>query len=236
MHALLQFFVDALFPPQCAPCGRKLPRTARFLAICEECYARIPLRSGFSCAECGRRLPALINTCHHGTPVVAAATDFQNKETRALIHALKYHYVTDAAIPLAHILHRYSTCYLPASAYPALVVVPIPLHPKRLRARGFNQSMRIAQALAKLDARIRIEEYTLQRTHNTVSQTTAPSHEKREENIKDAFTASPFQNSPHIPIFILDDVCTSGSTLTEASRALRAQGTRHIVGLVVARA
>ncbi len=232
---LTGFILDALFPPQCIPCGKKLPRSARFSTICEECFARIPIRSGFSCAECARRLPTLVNTCHRGAPAIAAATDFKNKEAQALIHALKYNSIRDAAPPLAEILNRYITQYLPAGAHPALAIVPIPLHPKRMRSRGFNQSELLAVELAKLDTRITIHTAALVRTRATASQTAVPTHDKRRDNVKDAFMA---HNSNEIEgqLFILDDVCTSGGTITEAMRALRAQGMKKPVGLVVARA
>lgn len=232
---LTGFVLDALFPPQCIPCGKKLSRAARFSTICEECFARIPLRSGFSCAQCARRLPALLNTCHAGTPAIAAATDFKNKEAQALIHALKYNHIRDAALPLAEILNRYIAQYLPPSAHPELHIVPIPLHIKRMRMRGFNQSELLAIELTKLDARVSVHITLLTRTRHTASQTAAPDHDKRRENVKDAFTAHT-DSAVHAPLFILDDVCTSGGTITEAMRALRATGMRKSVGLVVARA
>ncbi len=234
-HPALQFILDALFPPQCIPCGKKLARTARFSTICDECFARIPIRSGFSCATCARRLPTLINTCHKGTPAIAAATDFKNKEAQALIHALKYNHIADAAIPLATILSTYIAHYLPATAYATLHIVPVPLHPKRLRARGFNQSECIALELAKLDARVEVHASLLTRTRHTASQTTAQDHDARRENVKDAFTAHA-DSAIRDTVFILDDVCTSGGTITEAMRALRSAGIRKSVGLVIARA
>lgn len=235
MHTVIQFVLDALFPPQCIPCGKKLSRCSRFSTICDDCFARIPIRTGFSCAECGRRLPALVNTCHKDVPVVAAATDFKNKEAQALIHALKYNSIADAAVPLAVILNSYIAQYLPASVAPQLSIVPIPLHPKRMRARGFNQSELLGTELAKLDMRVTIYPAFLTRTRHTASQTTAPNHDKRRENVKDAFTAH-VDTAIDGHLFILDDVCTSGSTITEASRTLRAQGARKSIGLVIARA
>ncbi len=237
MRALLEFVLDALFPPQCIPCGEKLPRTARFLSCCDACLKNIPMRSGFSCAECGRRLPLPRNTCHRGTPAVAAATDFTDASAQALIYALKYSGLTDAARPLALLLHRHLVNYLPLETLTRPVLVPIPLHPKRLRARGFNQSALVAQELARLFGdTVPVDDASLVRTANTTTQTAEATREKRRENVRGAFAVRPGANLAGATVLLLDDVCTSGGTLTEATRVLRAAGAARIIGIVVARA
>ncbi len=237
MRALLEFVLDALFPPQCIPCGEKLPRTARFLSCCDACLKNIPMRSGFSCAQCGRRLPLPQNTCHRGTPAVAAATDFTDASAQALIYALKYSGLTDAARPLAALLHAHLVRHPSLHALARPVLVPIPLHPKRLRTRGFNQSELVARELSRLlSDTLPTDAASLVRTANTTTQTAEATREKRRKNVRGAFAVADASRIRGATVLLVDDVCTSGGTLTEAARALRAAGAAHIIGLVIARA
>ena len=107
MLAVVRFILDALFPPQCVPCGKKLPSSSRFVSACDECVARIPIRSGFICSMCGARQPTLHNECHKSAIVIAAATDYTNREAQMLIHALKYNRVRSTTAPLVHVLMQY---------------------------------------------------------------------------------------------------------------------------------
>lgn len=113
-------------------------------------------------------------------------------------------------------------------------IVPIPLHPKKERQRGFNQSTYIARLLSSYmniplltDALIRIRQT---KTQAFISK------DKRVENVQNSFLVSNPEKIKGKNILLIDDVSTSGATLNAAAQELKKEGARHIVGLVVAKA
>ncbi len=114
----------------------------------------------------------------------------------------------------------------------ATLVVPMPLTPKRLRERGFNQALELARHLAPYKTHAR----TLMRSGDSAHQVRA-SRQERLEHVRDVFWVAPEHVSAvrgqHV--VLVDDVMTTGASIYEASRALRAAGAGHITGLVLAR-
>jgi ComF family protein len=109
------------------------------------------------------------------------------------------------------------------------LVVPVPLHPRRLRERGFNPAALLAQALARA-AQAPCAPVALERRRDTRSQTTLSRAERR-RNVAGAFAA----RRPAPPrVWLVDDVATTGSTLAEAAAALRRAGAREVVGVCLA--
>jgi ComF family protein len=113
------------------------------------------------------------------------------------------------------------------------LVVPIPLHPRRLRLRGFNPAAELARSLAR-ECEIPFDAVALCRTRDTPSQTGLNRHERR-RNVRGAFRSRRRRRIPE-RVWLVDDVVTTTSTLTEAALALRAAGARAVVGLCAARA
>lgn len=237
MYKIIRFLMDALFPPQCVPCGKKLPSTSSFLTVCDTCFARIPLRTGFTCSMCGARQPTLINTCHKNAPIVASATDYTNKEAQLLIRALKYDSLQTAHIPLVALLLSFIASRPEFSEHNGFLLIPIPLHKKKMRKRGFNQSALIARALSEaLPEKFSYCDDALFRIINTPSQTTQKTHAERNNNMNDAFVVRVGAPIKGKIVFLVDDVCTSGATIREATRIIKLAGARSVFGLVVAKA
>jgi ComF family protein len=115
-----------------------------------------------------------------------------------------------------------------------IVVTPVPLHPKRLQERGFNQSLFMARHVASR-LNLEIDFLALRRIKNTASQT-GLSRKNRHKNVKDAFQVI----SPNIfkdrTALLVDDVATTGNTLNEGARVLKMAGAAKVLGLVLARA
>ena len=111
-----------------------------------------------------------------------------------------------------------------------VAVVPVPLHPRRLRARGFNPACVLARALAR-ERGIRLDPVALRRVRDTPSQTGLDRRARR-RNVRGAFVAR-----SRVPprVWLVDDVVTTGSTLGEAARALHRAGARSVVGICAAR-
>lgn len=110
-------------------------------------------------------------------------------------------------------------------------IVPIPLHPARLRERGFNQALEIARRVSKKTG-IALLPNVCKRVKNTASQTGLPWKE-RQKNIRSAFACEMDLTGKHIAV--LDDVMTTGATLNELARLLRKRGAVEVSGWVVAR-
>jgi len=149
---------------------------------------------------------------------------------RSAIHHLKYKNVRDLAQPLALLLvDAYRRMPLPADC-----IVPVPLHKRRARERGFNQSALLARELGQLTG-LPVAHEALLRAKYTVPQIGLDARE-RVENVRDAFrcTAGAFSGQR---VLLVDDVCTTGSTLEACAAALHEEGgAASVWALTVARA
>ena len=147
------------------------------------------------------------------------------------MYALKYGALPRIADDLALVM----ASFRPPTDGPS-ALVPIPLAPKRLRTRGYNQSEMLARALAR-KWRIPVLPDLLVRTRETPTQT-ALTPGTRLANVRAAFAANvhcPMINE-HWTLIVVDDVFTTGATLAEAARALEQAGARRIHGVTFARA
>jgi ComF family protein len=162
-----------------------------------------------------------------------AAAEFAG-EVETWIHRFKYPARGIAGLdpaPLAVIRGLTREAALMAPGAPELVV-PIPLHPRRLRARGFNPAAVLARSLAR-ELRAPFDPVALWRARDTPSQTGLDRRERR-RNVRGAFRARERARLP-VCVWLVDDVVTTGSTLSEAARALRRAGARTVVGVCAAR-
>lgn len=118
------------------------------------------------------------------------------------------------------------------SFYPHALFQPIPLHPKRLRKRGFNQADIIISFLQRRYKPQSLD--VLQRVINTAPQAQTASRPLRQKNIAGAFRCTNTDRIPGTDIFLVDDLFTSGSTAKEAARVLKHQGARSVFVIAVA--
>jgi ComF family protein len=149
----------------------------------------------------------------------------------ALLHSLKYR----TNLALAPVLADLLLAQIDKAALPDFIV-PMPLHPVRLRKRGFNQAIEIARRISKKSG-VPLLPALCRRVRDTASQTGLPWKE-REKNIRDAFDCEGKLNEKQLNgkhIAIVDDVMTTGATLNELARVLRKCGAVHISAWVVAR-
>jgi ComF family protein len=117
-----------------------------------------------------------------------------------------------------------------------VLVIPVPLHRSKVRQRGFNQSELIARSALRHLGGSRFELHTgnLRRVRATVSQTGLTRHQRR-ENVRGAFVVTAPERVRDRSVLIVDDVYTTGTTLNECARVLRAAGARQVVVATVAR-
>ena len=157
---------------------------------------------------------------------------YQAKWARRGIHWFKYKGVIDVHTALAHLLIERLLVIAPyAELSTHYSLVPIPLHPKKERLRGFNQSLVLATTVSHLTG-IPVTPL-LQRARNTHTQAMLP-HDMRAKNMSQAFSVTE-SITPHSKFIVIDDVSTTGVTLSMAGYALQEAGAGDVWGAVIAR-
>jgi ComF family protein len=151
------------------------------------------------------------------------------KLTREVVHQFKYQNLRVLAAPLSGVLHA----YLSENPISADMLIPVPLHPKRLRERGYNQSLLLAFELGKLSG-IPVRPDILKRHINTPPQARTASSIERHRNMHEAFTSADGKLKDK-RVLLIDDVSTSGATLDACASALKQAGALSVWGLTVAR-
>ena len=206
--------------------------------------------AGGVCSVCGERLISpyafsssdgepLCGLCRRAQPpfVKAAAYGSYEGGLRELIHLLKYNGVRPAANVLGRMLAEAISHLESALGEGPLVVVPVPLHFRKLRQRGFNQSELIARAALKLltpRERYHLATTVLQRLRETQSQIGLSRHQRR-ENMRGAFAVTQPEDVLNKPVLLVDDVFTTGTTASECARVLRRAGASKVYVATVAR-
>ena len=147
---------------------------------------------------------------------------------REMVHALKYQNLRASAPDLGRLLAG----YLDSNEIPTDVAMPVPLHPRRERERGYNQSELMARELSK-GSGIPVQAGLLRRTRNAASQVSIKGREERRRNIDGAFECR--STVEGLRVLLIDDVVTTGSTMSACASALRAAGADSIWGLALAR-
>ncbi len=219
-----------LLPAACLLCHALLAERDTTRVVCPVCRHRWrPVRPPW-CERCGQPEPHF-GPCRLCAEWPAALTQVRSAVwlsdgAREAVHALKYGGLPRIADDLATAI---GTLSLPTDE--ASVLVPIPLAPKRLRQRGYNQSEALARALSRL-WKIPVVDVLI-RSRETATQT-ALTPETRLANVAGAFTARTADRGSRI--VLVDDVFTTGATLAEAARALEQAGARTIYGVTFGRA
>lgn len=184
--------------------------------LCDCCGREVG--AGTRCQDCARERPAIDG--------IRACSRFEGA-IRQAVHRLKYNGQRTLAEPLGLFLAR------TASQMPAVdAVVPVPLHPSRERLRGYNQSALLARVLAR-HLGVPVVAAT-RRVRQTRDQIGLDRHQRR-ENVKGAFACTNSAVAAGRSLLLVDDVCTTGSTMLACAEPLRRAGATGVWGLVVAR-
>jgi len=229
---------DVIFPSQCLGCAEILYPHSRHL-FCPACKEKIKFITGSLCPVCGTIFldsPAeshLCGNCIENKTYFSCARAVFSCETIILdvIHQFKYGNNISVGAMLASFMADFSFPDVDFSDYS--LIIPVPLHIKRLRERGFNQSLILARALAK-KWQIPVNFSLLKRHKFTLTQTGLHKIE-RKQNIKGAFEVSDKKLIAGKNVILVDDVYTTGATINECAKTLIKAGAQKVTVLTLAR-
>lgn len=218
--------LDVLFSAQCVSCR------SRGHWLCPSCIDALPYIQPPVCRRCGESLSnsAATHVCHNVTGSLnglRAVCHFEGT-IRKVIHQYKYGGLRVLARPLSGLLEN----YLKNNPFHAALIIPVPLHSNRLRERGYNQSALLAKELgARTGRKVLLDR--LFRERDTLPQVDLPG-EKRRSNVDGAFCwQGESLNGENV--LLLDDVSTTGATLSACAHPIKLAGSGNIWGLVLAR-
>ena len=214
-------------PPTCMLCSAPAQQA---LDICPACEADLP-KVRHACAKCAQPLPAGSGALADCGKCLQRPPPFER--TVALFHylapvdyliaSLKFHHQLMCSRLLGELLSREIEQRYPHDEFPQCII-PVPLHQARLRERGFNQAVEIARPVAKR-LKIPLDFTACERSRHTSAQSELPAKE-RYQNVKGAFRVIKKLTVKHV--VILDDVVTTGHTVSELSRTLQAAGVARV--------
>jgi ComF family protein len=240
-RAAVDGLLSVAIAPSCAACAARL-ETALASVVCRRCWTSIRRLSPPFCDRCGEPLPtwrlasldagrcARCRRRHRLVVPIAAVGEYEGA-LRSIVHAWKYDGRRSLGDELAALLRSAGAGVLAD----ADGVVPVPLHPRRLWSRGFNQALDLA---ARLDRPLLS---VLRRKRHTASQVDLPSA-RRHANVRGAFALAhdwtgrrPISRIRDRRLVLVDDVTTTGATLEECARVLMAGGAATVAAVTLAR-
>lgn len=207
--------------------------------LCAACETQVKTVGPLYCLRCGKPLPDGGAHCYHCRGVKAADCKCKvirsavvfGPQVRAVVHAFKY---ADQTYLAAHLA---GWMLAPWDKYPDLkqaqVIMPVPLHPKKLKSRGYNQSELLAKALGAAKG-LSVDCQSLVRARNTPSQT-GFGREGRLKNMSGAFVCARPEAVKGKVVLLIDDVATTGATLEGCAEALKAAGAKRVMAYTLAR-
>ena len=236
MKKFFQKVLATIFPNhyKCITCGKEINYNG--FDFCDECIKNLPQINGKICLRCGEPLGSIANYClncknskHYFKKNLSAFT--YEKPISDHIMNLKYKkkkYLGE--IFTGFLVQKYIELGIMAD-----VVIPVPLHPNRLKERGYNQAEIIAKPLSeKLNIPLVLD--AIERVKDTPKQSLSKSHQDRALNIKDAFKIINKNQIKDKVVLLIDDVYTTGSTLSECAKVLLKAKAKEVYCLTVAHA
>jgi len=232
------FILDMIFPRSCIRCG-----SGGFF-VCDQCIKDLQPLSFQMCPVCERAITVAGEKCDlcrrtssHQLDKLIVAGSYDDSFLAQLIHTYKYKFVEELSGPLGNFLLN----SLKKWAFPVPdLIIPVPLHKRRLKWRGFNQAFLLAQHLSKNivpGLEIPLADDVLLRKRYTAPQMKIKKRHLRAENINKAFVIDnkKMEKCRSANILLVDDVCTTGATIFECCRLLGTAKPRTITAAVLAR-
>lgn len=229
---ILSLFTKLLFPPVCLLCKKGVDLDNEIF-ICAKCELSLPVQPSFFDGMSRQRLPYLKRFEYpRGSFLLLSPLSYHDERVKNLILRLKFSRLLAYAKPLGYFGAK--AMNLSDFDFSDFIITHVPLHTSRERVRGFNQSEVIARIISQhsslpfCTAPLRIK--------RTAVQSSLAERSERITNMSGAFSALDPAYIKGRKFLVVDDVCTSGATLSQACQTLRKAGARQVVALATARA
>lgn len=237
-QAMVKAILDILYPPRCHGCGDTV-RSGAEIMLCGTCLKELTFIRSPLCLICGKELDSCGNEDHFCVSCLRQAPSFDSARSvlhfkppaRTLLHRLKFYGDTGAAATLVRLIAVRGAIERTRDYD---LIIPVPLHPARLRRRGLNQSLVLARLLFPED-RGKIAPAALLRLKNTIAQTALDGAARR-KNLRGAFAVEPSIAFGNTKVLLVDDVYTTGTTASECAQTVKKAGAARVDILTIARA
>ena len=233
--------MDTVFPIRCIGCGR-LSSEHKRRYLCASCISSIKLRIKFECIGCKNNTD-LGKTCYkcrssNPTDQLLIVLDYGNPLVVKMVKCFKYRFIQEIINPLSAVMRKYiiklsrERCFNISGDGP--IIIPVPLHQRRLNWRGFNQAELIAQSLSNA-LQAKTEMNCLRRIRKSRPQAEIEEKAERLKKPRGQFELINTESIIGRTVILVDDVCTTGATLNECARLLKNIGVKEVIGFVIAR-
>lgn len=239
MTELKRLILDILFPRRCLGCEILLSGEDKSY-ICPACLSNIKIKNDFACAFCGS--PVVTGTTcpfckpDHFLDQLLVAASYENPLVEKIIKTMKYRFVKTLADEMAKLMAKYLERRFSSGLNinrDSAIVVPVPLHCRRLNWRGFNQAEIVGR---KVGSHFQLNfQDALIRTRNHTPQAKISDRQSRIANVSKIFKCIKPGLIRDKTVLLVDDIATTGSTLDDCARALKGAGARGVIGFVFAR-
>lgn len=233
-------FIDIIYPPRCHICSRFLEKADHEIPhFCRGCLKHFAeIRPPF-CSICGVPFQSITEENHRCESCLRKRPYYQSLaapylyegEIMEAIHQLKYHGKAYLADSLGKLLASFAMDRFKKTEN--FLIMPVPLHPKKLRERGFNQSLLLSK-IVNHTLNMELDFLSLRRVRYTRPQA-GLNREERRKNVRRAFHVLPSKGLKGRTVILVDDVATTGNTLNECGKVLKKAGCDKVFCLVLAR-
>ncbi len=227
---MFQGILQYIYPSSCVLCAAATNQQA----ICPDCSAELVLNIR-ACSRCAlpvsiQQPDALCGDCLQQSPANDRAWSpfLYAQPLEWMIQQLKF----SSRLSFATTLAQLAIPYLPQIKHKPDCIIPVPLHPKRLRSRGFNQALALALPIARA-LQVPVDTHSCRRLIHTSAQSGLDAKQRR-KNIRHAFAFDNARAYEYVVLF--DDVITTGSTMTELAKLLKREGVQRVDVWSLARA
>lgn len=236
IKGIFTYLIDLIYPPRCPLCDSYLDEEKLF---CDKCLAGFKRLLPPFCSICAVPFDGIgddmhiCENCLRKRPYfksISAPYIYSNSLSTA-VHLFKYQGKRSVSKALGRLLAGFALDWWDRSKKD-YVIIPVPLSPRRLRARGFNQSLVLSRYVSKA-IKLPVDCMSLRRIKDTPPQSIL-NKEEREKNVKDVFKVIG-NDLKGKNVILVDDVATTGNTLNECARALKKCGVKEVICLVLAR-
>lgn len=233
---LWNLFLNIFFPWQCFNCKKEVSHS---YPLCKKCQTSIPINYSFICPVCKKRIANFSKSCCFCKTHINAlgvVSFYENPILKKSIHLFKYQRIIFMQEPLGCLMIKFlkETYFLSKINKSNVLLIPIPLHKRKKKQRGFNQSELLAKTVASHFS-LNFYPEILLRIKNNPPQVKINNFSDRKKNSENIFQISNPNIIKNKWVILIDDVYTSGATMQEAAKILKKNGAKKVIGLVLAR-